>query len=709
MTQLTQKTKSTSLTKLFHPRSVAIVGASTKSHKVGNTVLRNLVNSGFQGQLYPVNPKYNEIDDLPCFASIEAIDQEIDLAIVCTPANTVNSIVSQCGQSNVGGVVILTAGFQETGQDGCTRQQELLRVATEYPDLRIIGPNCVGVINTASKLNASFARGMPSEGRISFVSQSGALCTSVLDWALKEDIGFANFVSIGNMLDVGWGELIDYFADDPQTDAIVLYIESVNDAERFVEATKRFTTRKPIIAYKAGRFGLSAAAAASHTGALAGEDAVYDTVFRRIGIDRVFSIEEMFDSAEMFARVLKPNDISRGIQNRLAIVSNAGGPAVMATDTLIELGGNAAELSDETLSRLDSALPANWSRQNPVDVIGDAPPERLAAATDIVLSDDGVDAVLVIVSPQAMTEPASCAEAVLEIAKRHNKPVLTSWMGGVSMVDAIEKLNTGGLPTFPAPERAVRSFLHLVEYRQTRERVRALPDIDVSADQGIAEVSGLVTEVDAKLLLADYEIEVVPTELANSEEQAVEIARKFGFPVVAKIASPEITHKSDIGGVVLNLENEQAVIEAYRSVILAAHQHRPQEIIMGVSIQPMIDVTGGYELIAGLKRDPVFGPVLMIGAGGINAEIIKDVVFELPPLDQNLATAMIQSLKTWPILDGFRGQPKLNTQAVAETLVKLAKLSTSHPEIKELDINPLLVTPEKAIALDARIVLNRHG
>lgn len=696
------------LDKIFQPESIAVFGASSNRQKVGNTVLRNLLDGEFEGTLLAINPKYDSVENVVCLAELSsASNSAVDLAIVCTPAKTVPSIIRQCGASGVGGIVILTAGFQESGAEGAELQREAQKAASEFPQLRIVGPNCVGIVSPHSKLNASFARGMPAKGRVTFISQSGALCTSVLDWALSERIGFANFVSVGNMMDVGLGELIDYFADDPNTDSLVLYVESIQDAARFTDAACRFAAVKPIIAYKAGRFAQSAAAAASHTGALAGEDVVYDTVFRRIGIDRVFSIEEMFDTAEILSRRIK----ARG--SRLAIVSNAGGPGVMATDALIQIGGSLASLSSETVAELDLSLPPNWSKQNPVDVIGDATPERLGIATQTVLGDSGVDAVLVIVSPQAMTDPTSCADEIIKLAAESEKPVLTSWMGGRAMSEAIEKLNSADIPTFPTPERAVLAFQHLVKYEKTRQRLLDSPNPSSSLalvselEKPAVPVSGLITEINAKQLLTQYGIEVVPTRLAKSPDEAVEIADSFGYPVVLKIASPEISHKSDIGGVKLNLENQKQVIEAYRQVISAAHEHAPQEIVMGVSVQPMIDIRDGHELIAGSKRDPMFGPVVMIGTGGIYAEVFKDVAFELPPLNESLATSMLRSLNSWKILNGFRGQPRLNISRVADVLIQLSKLVVDHPEIAELDINPLLVTPEKAIALDARIILRQ--
>ena len=689
------------LSRFFKPCSVAVIGATQNRGKVGYTVLRNLASNGFQGRLFAINPKYSNVDSIDCHPDVQSIGEPIELAIVCTPARTVKGILEQCGEAGVPAVLILTAGFGETGEQGILKQHDIKELLQKYPATRVIGPNCVGLLDTNSNLNASFARGMPEPGRISFVSQSGALCTSILDWAIQERIGFANFVSIGNMIDVGWGEIIDYLADEPNTDALVLYMESVQDADSFLEAAHRCNLKKPVVVLKAGRFKESADAAASHTGALASEDIVYDAAFRRIGVQRVNSIEELFDTAELLSR------FESDVGGSLAIVSNAGGPAVMATDALIEQGGKLARLSESTIEKLNKCLPPNWSGQNPVDVIGDAPPSRLASATQAVIEDENVGAIFVIVSPQAMTEPANCAEALIEIAEQTNKPILTSWMGGSAMKEANELLNVAGLPTFSTPERAVKAYQHLIR-RQKFADTRTFWKPKTSEVSHKA-VSGLVTEAGAKKLLKSYGIDSVPTELVDSSEAAIEAANMFGFPVVVKIASPEIVHKSDIGGVKLNLQSEDEVAQAYLDVIAAAHKHCPQEIVMGACVQPMFDITDGYELIAGIKRDAVFGSVVMIGAGGINAEIFRDFVFELTPINQAIANSMLRKLRSWPILNGYRGQPVLNTGLVVDVLVHLSELSDDHSEIKELDINPLLVTKNQAIALDAGLILNTRS
>jgi acetyltransferase len=691
-----------SLKRIFGPRTVAVIGASPRPGKVGYTVLHNLKQSGFEGTLIAVNPRHEKVLNRHCFDDVMQVPQDIDLAVICTPAATVSGIVAQCGEAGVGGLVILTAGFQECGAAGAALQEEVRTTAGRYPHMRIIGPNCVGVVAARARLNASFARGMPAVGNVTFISQSGALCTAVLDWALQENLGFANFVSVGNMMDVQFGELIEYFAEDENTHALVLYVESIRNADRFLAAASHFTSRKPVIAYKAGRFRQSAAAAASHTGALAGEDSVYDAAFRRVGINRVYSMEEMFDCAEVLARSVRPPG------DRLAIVTNAGGAGVMATDALIASKGTLASLGDATLERLNGFLPANWSRSNPVDVIGDAPPERLASAADVVLADPGVDALLVIVTPQALSDPTGAAFAIIETVKRTDKPVLASWIGGLSIGRSVELLNEHGIPTFDSPERAIHAFLHLIASERGRQRRGRLPDITEARHKvgGLATpVRRLVTEVDAKQLVAEYGIEVADTKLARSEAEAVQLAEQFGYPVVLKIASPEISHKSDIGGVKLDLADKDRVVKAYRQIVAAAREHAPQTILMGVSVQPMIRLDDGYELIAGSRRDPVFGPVIMVGAGGVHAEIFRDVSFELPPLNESLALEMLQNLRSWPLLEGFRGKPPLNVPGVVQALICLSRLVCDHAEIGEMDINPLLVTTDQVVALDARIVV----
>ncbi len=654
------------LDKIFRPKSVAVIGASATRGKVGNTVLRNLIEGGFEGPIYPINPKSQAIEGIAAFSCVAELPAAADLAIVCTPAESMPQIIRECGVAGVQGMIILSAGFREMNEQGRKLEQALLGEARKFPGLRMIGPNCLGVMSPSAKLNASFASGMPNQGRVAFVSQSGALCTAVLDWARQEKIGFSHFVSVGNMLDVSFGDLIDYFEQDAMTDAIMLYVESISKAREFISAARAFSRNKPIIACKSGRFAESAHAAASHTGAMAGVDAVYEAVFARSGIVRVNDIEEMFDCVELLAKQKSFGG------SRLAIVTNAGGPGVMATDALLELRGNLAAIDNETLQRLNQELPAAWSRGNPIDILGDASPERLGRALQIVLSDQNVDAALVVLSPQAMTNPTECAQAVAATAKSFQKPILTSWMGGVSMQAGIDRLNEASIPTYSTPERAVRSFMHLVAYRRLHEHLYETPqDVDSATSVNPARVKEqreLVTneqrrilkENEAKELLEAYGIQVAKVIVAAHENEAIQFAQQVGYPVAMKLVSPEVTHKTDVGGVELNLSTDKAVSTAFMRIQNRLEQLRPDARFEGVSIQPMISEAGGRELIVGAMRDPVFGMVILVGAGGVDSELIHDRALELPPLNAVLARRMLESLRIWPLLQGYRGRPGID-------------------------------------------------
>jgi len=705
------------LDKIFKPKSVAVIGASSRKGSVGNTVLLNLIEGGFTGAVYPVNPKHDEIEGLPAFASVSELPETVDLAIVCTPAGTVCQIVDECGSAGILGLVILTAGFREVGSAGARLQQELWETAKRHEGLQIIGPNCLGIIAPHVSLNASFAANMPQQGRIAFISQSGALCTAVLDWALQENVGFSNFVSVGNSMDIGMGDLIDYFAMDPHTDSIILYIESIENPRQFMSAARAFTRNKPIIAYKAGRFAKSAEAAASHTGAMAGVDSVYEAAFKRAGIVRVQEMGDMFDCAELLAHNKRPKG------SRVAIVTNAGGPGVMATDELLEHNGVLAELSESTMKQLNEFLPANWSRANPVDVIGDATPERFAKAMQVVLADKDVDAVIALFTPQAMSYPTAAAKALIEVERASEKPTLACWMGGKSMQEAIGLFNAANVPTYAVPEQAVRAFQYLDQYARNRELLYETPK-DVSLNfkldrdqrrqvfQSIingraGNGADVLTEIESKRLLEAYEIPISKTVIARDVEEAIRQSNELGYPVAMKILSNQITHKTDVGGVVLNLAGDEAVTNAFQQVMTSAKQLRPDAQLDGVTIQRMYGHATGRELIVGAKRDAAFGTVMLVGAGGTSAELFKDLALELPPLNERLARRMLESLRSWPLLEGYRGKPRVNIEKLIEVLMRLSYLIADFPEIKELDVNPLLATPDEVVALDARIVFDQ--
>ena len=703
------------LQKMFRPRGVAVVGASIRPGQVGNIVVRNLLAGGFAGPIYPINGKYKQIEGLTAYSEVGRTPTAVDLAIVCTPAATVPGIVGQCGAAGIPGAIVLSAGFREVGAPGRALEAQVAAETAKFPGLRIVGPNCLGAIVPGAKLNASFAAAMPPAGRLAFVSQSGAVCTAVLDWAMEKQVGFSHFISVGNMLDVDLDDLIDYLAADSETSSLLLYIESVPQARHFMSAARAFARTKPIVAYKAGRFAESARAAASHTGALAGVDAVYEAALHRAGIVRVFDMESLFDCAELLCR----QPIARG--NRLAIVTNAGGPGVMATDALIERGGRLANLTPKTLGQLDEMLPSAWSHGNPVDVLGDSPPERFAGALEVVLADPEVDAAVAVLTPQAMTDPTATALAVAAVAGRAGKTVIASWLGGSSMQAGVEALDRTGVPNYRTPEQAIRAFLHLVAYARTREVLyetprNILPRFLPHRDQcdrlfAVARDSGrdILTEDESKELLAAYGIPVVRPEKAATAEEAMAIAEALRYPVVLKVRSPQIVHKTDVGGVVLGLADANAVREAFGRIVSSAKELRPDARIEGVTVQRMVSAPNGVELIVGARKDPTFGPVILLGAGGVATELFQDRALELPPLNDRLARRMVESLRSWPLLRGFRGRPPIDVDRLVETLLRFSFLVADYPQIQEVDVNPLLATPEGVVALDARVIVDHRA
>ncbi|MGQ0635105.1 MAG: bifunctional acetate--CoA ligase family protein/GNAT family N-acetyltransferase [Planctomycetaceae bacterium] len=702
------------LDKIFNPQRIAVVGASDEPGKVGFTLLRNVIGAGYNGVVYPINPHREAVQGIHAYPTIAALPRVPDLAIICTPAKTVPGLIRECGEAGVLGVVILSAGFREAGEQGRELELQMREEWRQFDGLRIIGPNCLGVMAPHVPLNASFAADAPQPGRIALISQSGALCTSLLDWAAQQNIGFSHFVSIGNMLDVGFGDLIDYFGEDPHTQSIILYVESISDARGFMSAARSFARTKPIVAYKAGRFAESAQAALSHTGAMAGEDAVCDAAFQRAGIERVFDMGEMFDCAELLARQKLP----RG--PRLAIVTNAGGPGVMATDTLVSLRGELAPLGRTTLERLDAALPAWWSHGNPIDVLGDAPPARYAQAVQVALADGQVDAALAILTPQAMTDPTATAAQVASVAARVSKPLLAAWIGGKRVREGDRLLSEAGVPTYPTPEGAVNAFMHLVSYARNLETLYETPrDVPLSFaldhtalqarfNELLSRSADVLSEGDSKSLFEVYGVSVARAIAAATPDEAARVAAEIGYPVVLKILSPAITHKTDVGGVALDIRNEEGLRRAYALMLERVRAKRPEAAISGVTVQRMIDRTGGTELIVGMKKDATFGAVMMVGAGGITAELYRDRALGLPPLNERLAHRMLSGLRSWPLLQGYRGRPRADLDRLIETLIRLSYLVAHHPEISEFDVNPLCVSADEVLALDGRVVIDRR-
>ncbi len=696
---------------IFHPRSIAVVGATEKEGSVGRTILWNLLSSPFGGTVYPVNPTRPAILGVKAYPSISAIGEPVDLAVIVTPAKSAPGLVDECGQAGIKGVIIISAGFKEIGPEGVELERQVLEASRRH-GIRVVGPNCLGIMNPVGRMNATFAAGIANPGRVGFISQSGALLTAILDWAAHEDVGFSSIVSLGSMLDVGWGDIIDYLGNDPNTDSIVIYMETIGDARDFLSAAREVALTKPIIVIKPGRTAQAAKAAASHTGSLVGSDAVLDAAFRRAGVLRVEKISELFQISEILAKQPRPKG------RRLSIVTNAGGPGVLATDALIGGGGELSDISPETMEALNAVLPTVWSHNNPIDIIGDAPPDRYAKALEIAAADPETDGLLVVLTPQAMTDPTATAQALVKYAHIEGKPVLASWMGGEDVEEGARILREAGIPTFAYPDTACILFNHLWRYDANLQSLYETPRLPVAPERGefreevdriIADVSAegrvLLTEYESKKVLAAYGIPITDTELAVTEDEAVAAADAIGYPVVAKLLSRTVTHKTDVGGVVLNLRTPERVREAFATIREAVTAKVGAEHFEGVTIQPMINWSG-YELIVGSSPDPQFGPVLLFGMGGSLVEVFKDSALALPPLNTNLARHLIAETTISEALKGVRGRKPIDQDVLAALLVRFSELVAEQPRIAEIDINPLLASPERVIALDARVVLH---
>ena len=698
---------------MFAPGSVAVIGATDRPGTVGRTVLENLLHGRFQGKVYAVNVKHPEVLGLKAYRSIRDIPGPVDLAVIATPAATVPQLIGECVDAGAKSAVVISGGFREHGAEGAALEQQI-HEQLRRGSMRLIGPNCLGIMNPAIGLNATFAKDAPKAGNVAFLSQSGALLSAILDWSHHEQVGFSAIVSTGSMLNVGWGDLIYYFGDDPHTKSILLYMESVGDARSFLSAAREVALTKPIIVIKAGRSQAASRAAASHTGALTGSDEVLEAAFRRSGVLRVHNIADLFYMAEVLSRQPRPKG------PRLTILTNAGGPAVLATDSLVANGGELAELSPESLRRLDEFLPTHWSHNNPIDILGDADSERYARALEIATQDPNSDGLLVILAPQGMTDPAQIAERLKPYAKQYGKPVLASWMGADSIAAGEAALNSAGIPTFPYPDTAARAFTYMWRYTYN---LRGLYETPTLADQSEMESTSrnqvgqiiqnarrqgrvLLNELESKVLLSLYGIPTVETRAAASEDEAATIASELGFPVVLKVFSPTITHKTDVGGVKLNLQDEAAVRSAYRAIKSSVAEKAGPDQFSGVTVQPMVKLDG-YELILGSSVDPQFGPVVLFGSGGQLVEVYRDRALALPPLNTTLAQRMMEQTRIFTALKGVRGRKPVNMEALEQLLVRFSQLVLEQRWIAEIDINPLLASPERLLALDARIVL--HG
>jgi len=704
----------TNLDKIFKPRVVAILGASDTEGTVGFAVASNFASGVFEGKAYYVNNHRPEILGAKAYPTIGAVPETVDLAIIATPAKTVAGLVDECGKAGVKGIVILSAGFKETGPAGKALEDEILSVASKY-GIRIVGPNCLGIIRPATRLNGTFLSKVPKPGTVAFLSQSGALGSAILDTAIHENVGFSTFVSVGSMIDVDFGDLIDYFGSDPHTRSILMYIEGVTNARRFMSAARHFARSKPIVVVKAGRFQESARAVASHTGSLSGEDAIYDAAFKRAGIVRVDEIADLFNAAEVLGSQPLP------IGPRLAIITNAGGPGVMTTDALLARGGKIAELSPKTMERLNAALPQFWSHGNPIDLIGDAGPERYREALEACLDDDNVDGILIILTVQAMINPLSVAETIVEVLQSktyQNKTILASFMGRSRVTEANAYFASHNIPTYSSPEQAVKTYITMYQYRRNIELLYETPEelsvdsapprrpITVILQQAAREGREVLTEEEAKRVLKFYGFPVVATETAATADEAAEKARHFGFPVVLKILSPDIVHKSEAGGVVLDIGSEDEVRRQFGELVNRAKAFKPNAQILGVTVQPMIG-KGGTELIVGGKVDSLFGPTILFGMGGVGVELYRDCAVAIPPLNTTLIRRMLEETKVYQILKGYRNQPRANLELLEKTLLLFSQLLVDFPQIKEIDINPLLLTESKVHILDARILIDK--
>jgi len=697
------------LSSLFRPESVAVIGATNKEGRIGNLVMHNLLEGGFDGPIMPVNPKRQAVVGVLAYSDIDALPVVPDLAIICTPAAPIPGLIATLGKRGTSAAIVLTAGLQRTETDDGVTVKEAMLAEARKSGLRILGPNCLGLIVPGIRLNASFAHAQAHPGKIAFASQSGAMCTAVLDWAREHEIGFSHFVSLGDCADVDFGDTVDFLATDPGTTAILLYIEAVQDGRKFMSACRAAARNKPVVVIKSGRVAEGAEAAASHTGALAGSDNVYDSAIRRAGMLRVDDIDELFAAVETLARAKR----MRG--ERLAVMTNGGGIGVMAVDRLIAEGGHLAELSPVTISQLDDVLPETWSRANPVDIIGDAPGQRYSDALGVLGAAKEVDAVLVMHAPTATASSTEAAAAVIEAARGLKANVLTSWVGGEAVAPARKLFRDAGLPTYDTPGQAVAAFMHMIDYQRNQETLMETPlsapeefTPSVSAarmiiDSQIASGSDMLSEPQAKAVLDAYGIPVVETLVARSPEEAAAKAADIGFPVALKILADGISHKSDVGGVALLLETADSVETAAEQMLKRVAKRAPNADVHGFSVQHMVLRPGAHETIVGINQDPVFGPVILFGHGGTAVEVIEDSAVALPPLNMNLARDMISRTRISKLLAGYRDRPAADVNRLSLALMQIAQIAIDIPEIAELDINPLLVDEHGVLALDARI------
>ena len=699
------------LTALFEPKSVAVIGASDRENSVGNIIFKNILSSGYKGRLYAINPKHDTIQGQQAYKSIEEIGARVELAVIATRAQTVPHLIEQCGRSGVRNVIVITAGFSESGHIGAAIERKMLEIARSY-NVRILGPNCLGIIRPELGLNATFAKITAKAGNLALVSQSGAMCSAVLDWAKANDVGFSSVISIGMTADVDFGEILDYLIYDSRTHYILMYVEGIRNARRFMSALRSAARIKPIILLKAGRHEAGAMATATHSGMAAVSDTVFDAAVRRAGVVRVQNVGQLFYAAKALASKFRPQG------NRLAIITNGGGPGAMAADRAGDLGIPLAELTNETMAVLNKAMPSNWSHANPIDIGGDATPERYRDAIMAVTHDANVDSTLVMLSPQAMTDPLGVAKAIIEVADKLNRSLICCWMGEEQVREGRKLLEENGIPAFRMPETAIELFHHISKYYRNQKLLLQTPEptrqhgrpeaegAKMLIEALLAERRKVLSEMESKAILRAFKVPVAQTMVARTATEALLLAEQIGFPIAMKVDSPDLPHKSDAGGVRLNIGNAPAVRNAYHDIIDTVHKRRPDAKINGVSIEPFLSRPNGRELMIGVFRDPIFGPVITFGAGGFDVEIFSDRSVALPPLNRFLAKDLIDSTRAAKILGQFHNMPPADRESIKEVLLCISEMVCELPWIQELDLNPLIVDEDGAIAADARIVID---
>jgi len=701
------------LNHLFSPTSIALFGASERPESVGACVYDNLIQGNFAGEVYPINPSHETVHGKHCYPSIKVVGAHVDLAVIATPKSTIPEIIHDCGEHGVRAVIILSAGFNNEIDGGPELLQTILDEALRY-HMRILGPNCLGMIRPGNNLNATFSKNTARPGNLAFISQSGALCTAILDWAADYEIGFSTIVSLGDAADVGFGDLLDYLALDPDTKSILLYIEGIHDARSFMSGLRSAARLKPVVVLKAGRHVESARAALTHTGSLVGADDVFEAALRRAGVVRVQTIEQLFAASQLLATT----KTIRG--DRLAIITNGGGPSIMATDRALDCGIKLATLDDKTVQRLNNVLPPDWSGFNPIDLLGDATPKRYAESVSICLQDGNIDGILVILTPQAMTLPLDAAHEVINVCQNHQKPVMTCWMGNQHVAAARELFIQHQFPTFPTPETAIEAFDYLVSYYHNQQLLIQVPgplerssEPDITGarliiDCAMGEKRNMLNSAECNALLSAFDIPVMTQHEVHSANEALVAAESLGFPVVMKINSPDIIHKTDVNGIRLNISNAQAVRSTYAELIASVQQRKPDARIEGVIIERMYNNSYGRELLVGITRDPVFGPVVGFGAGGIFVEIMRDRAVSLPPLNTFIIDDLIKQTKVSIMLGPFRNLPAVNIVALKHLLRRISEMVCELPRILEVDINPVMVDEKAAMVLDVRIVIETH-